>query len=230
MSRIIDRANIILALFKKQKIEVYRNPKMLFMYLIFPLMALFYSLLDANNANIYLFINMDIIMPAITCTSSTIGEEREKGTLRSLVFGGVHPLEFFGGTGMFLILLNFISVCILGIVCGSEDDSTYVLLLSLLSIIISTLIGAIIGMLSKNQSSIAAVSAPVSLGIGMLSVAGSVNTNVHWFTKFMYSQAVFDSFTKHSISKFSSIVLTTNFLILFALFAIVYIKQNKVDE
>lgn len=219
-------------IFRKQRIDIFRNKKILLMFLIFPLMGLFYKIIasDGEQLSGMIFLVMNIIMPPITCMASTICEEREKGTLRCLIFSGVNPLEYFCGTGLCLGMFCFIGTCIVAMIYESAGSNDGLILgISGVAILGSMLVGAIIGLLAKNQVSVAPLAAPISLVLGMSAILGMTNDQMHSITQYIYTQAIIDIIIKGEITLKQVICIIVNFTIFFLLFIVMYMKKKRVD-
>lgn len=217
-------------IFNKQKIDTMRNKQQLIILCIFPLMSLLYKMIEHEATSFYLFMLMCTIMVPITCMSSTVSEENDKGTLRSLIYAGIHAHEYFIGVGLCIGLLTFISVCLIGMISEESTDTCLVLGMMSISIVQSLLIGASIGVLTKRQINVAAMSAPSSLIIGMLPVVGTSSQTVHYITRFLYSQVVLDIVIKRQYDIHQILILIINAIVLFVIFVILYGKSLIISK
>ncbi len=193
-------------------------------------MSLFYTMMEHEQESFYLFMLMCSIMVPITCVASTISEENEKGTLRSLIYAGISSCEYFIGIGMCIGLLCFVSICLIGMISGDSSNTGIVLAVMGVSIMISSLIGAIIGTAVRSQINVSAITAPSSLVLGMFPVIGLMKESVHNITQYTYSQIVLDVVMEKQITTQQILLLGVNFLILFILFAVAYRKSVFVDK
>ena len=207
-----------------------RNKQQLILFFIFPIMALFYTMMEHEQSSYYLFMLMCSIMVPIMCVASTISEENERGTLRSLIYAGICSYEYFMGMGMCIGLLCFISICIVGMISGDSSSVGIVLVMMGVSIIISSLIGALIGTVTKSQVNVSAIAAPCSLVLGMLPVIGLMTKTVHNITQYAYSQIVLDVVMEKHITTQQIMLLVVNFLIFFVLFVVTYRKSALVNK
>lgn len=214
-------------IFIKQKTDIMRNKQQLIILCIFPIMSILYTFIEHESASFYLFMLMCSIMVPITSMSSTVSEENDKGTLRSLIYAGIHSHEYFIGVGLCIGLLSFISVCVIGIISGEDTDTGLVLSAMGISIILSLLIGAIIGVITKRQVNVSAISAPSSLILGMLPVVGLNSSSLHNVTKFLYSQVILDITLNKQIHSDQLVILFINAIVLFVFFVLLYNKYNR---
>lgn len=232
MKIIYSSVKKIISIFLKEKIDIFRNKKMLMMFLIFPIIAIFYTNVDVGTDQLsgMVFMVMNVIMPPLTCISGTVSEEREKGTLRSLIFAGVKPYEYFIGIGICMGLFNFIGTCIIGMVYNnSSPDAGSVLIVAMISIVCSMILGANIGISAKNQISASSMAAPISLALGMLALFGLGNDNIHKYTQYIYTQAVTDMILKNEVTIKGISVMIINAVILFGIFVAIYMRRYKAD-
>jgi len=201
------------------------------MFLIFPILTIFYLLIerDGIQASGMMFMVMNVVMPPITLLASAVSEEREKGTLRSLIFAGIKPIEFFVGVGLCMGMFNFASTCIIGIILGNGDGAGLILATAGIAIICSMLFGITLGLYTKNQVNVAPSSATLSMLLGISAVLGSANEKVYKVTRFFYTQVTMDIFLENEISRGQFLILFTNFLFFLILFILIYLRRNKAD-
>lgn len=221
----------IITIFKKQKRELFRNPKMLLIFAMFPAVLLIITFVE-KDSSLYLFLIMGCVLPPMTCIASEIGEEREKGTLRGLVFAGLKSYEYLIGMmlcdGLFSILCVAAMGMILEGVLGIEVAGS-VIVLSIVTIGCSMVIGAIIGVSSKNQVTVSAVTVPVSLFMLFSSIFGMANKSVHSVTQYLYSQAYLDMLVKNQCQWREIGIILLNILLVCIVFSVLYLKRKRED-
>lgn len=231
MKKIIRSLKKTAAVFEKQKIDIYRNKRVLIMFFIFPIMSIVYQFISTDDtSSTGVFLAMNVIMPPITCMASTICEERESGTLRCLVFAGVKPSEYFIGAGLCMGLFNFISACFSAMIQNDTSISSLLLLGTAgLGIICSLLVGADIGLIAKKQVSVASLSAPVSLFLGMAAFLGLANPTAHKFTQYFYTQIVVDVVMRQPLTISMAVIFLANLSVFGLLFIIMYGRRKRAD-
>ena len=99
----------IKAVMYKQFCDTLKNKLLLLLIFMYPVLAyIFYFLLkdtqEAVNIVIPIFITMHIIMAPIVCMSSIISEEKEKNTIKVLLFSGIRSYEYLLGVAGVLML------------------------------------------------------------------------------------------------------------------------------
>jgi ABC-2 type transport system permease protein len=161
----------IRAVFLKEVMDAIKNKNIVIVCFMLPILSfVFFSVFpeEAIEMIIPSFISMHIIFSSQMCMASIIGEEKEKNTLKVLVMSNVKPLEYLLGIGIFVLLIAICSSSLflinllydamrifrffLVVVCGS---------------FCSILLGAVIGIIAKNQASVSAFSATSGMVLGM---------------------------------------------------------------
>ena len=105
----------IKAVMYKQFCDTLKNKLLLLLIFMYPVLAyIFYFLLkdtqEAVNIVIPIFITMHIIMAPIVCMSSIISEEKEKNTIKVLLFSGIRSYEYLLGVAGVLMGILIVSV------------------------------------------------------------------------------------------------------------------------
>jgi ABC-2 type transport system permease protein len=179
-----------------------------------------------------MFTNMNIIMVPIILMSTIIAEEKEKGTLRVLIMSNVQPMEYLIGIGFFVFIIAVISTALFLIT--NNIETTYIFLFlatSLSGIICSILIGAIIGLITKNQMSTGPLSGIIAMVLGMVPMFANMNNSIRNYSKYLYSQSVFDILFRikdeFTLEKFT--VIGVNALIFLIIFYFIYKRKKLAD-
>lgn len=232
------KLNHIMAVFKKTLKDMLRNKRQLLLFLIFPIMAHLFGLIIEEGKELFplTFLPMNVMFCSINIMAAVISEEKEKGTLRCLMFANVKPLEYFLGNAIFVLLVTAISSCLfIPLINISGIEYLYFFGFMILSSICSMVLGATIGISVKNQMAANGLCAPVTIIIGMLPTFGAMNESLKGISKLLYSTRFADTvseiITKKPISLDYGIFLTyiINFIICLVIFSIVY-KKKKLDD
>lgn len=228
--------NNILTVIKKQLKDTLKNKTVLIQFIMFPVMGIIMTkaiTIDNMPANffIYLFASMYIGMAPLTSVSAIISEEKEKNTLRVLLMADVSPWQYLFGIGCYIF-----TACLLGSVifaCLLEDASTYervcFLLIMAVGIIASIMIGAVIGIASKNQMSATSVSVPVMMVFAFLPMLSMFNETIAEVAKFTYSEQVRIMISRlGSDESFSNNIwiIVINILVFGILFSVFYKRRG----
>lgn len=189
--------NNILTVIKKQLKDTLKNKSVLIQFIMFPVMGIIMTkaiTIDNMPANffIYLFSSMYIGMAPLTSVSAIISEEKEKNTLRVLLMADVSPWQYLFGIGCYIF-----TACLIGsavFACLLEGVTTneriVFLLIMAVGIIASIMIGAVIGIVSKNQMSATSVSVPVMMVFAFLPMLSMFNDTIAKVAKYTYSEQV----------------------------------------
>lgn len=232
------KLNHITAVFKKTLKDMLRNRRQLLLFLIFPLMAYLFNATIEEGKEIFplTFLPMNVMFCSINIMAAVISEEKEKGTLRCLMFANVKPIEYFIGNGIFVLLVTAISSSLfIPLIDISGINYLYFYGFLILSSICSMVLGATIGISVKNQMAANGLCAPVTILVGMLPTFGAMNESLKSVSKLFYSTRFADTVSE-IINKFAvtidyKIILTyvVNFIICITIFSIVY-KKKKLDD
>ena len=159
----------ILAILWKQLKDTIKNKTVLIQFLMFPLI----TLIMENTINIQdmpehffanLFAIMYVGMAPLTSISSIIAEEKEKNTLRVLQMSNVKSVEYLIGNAIYILLACMIGSLVIGLAGGYTGYNLLIfMLIMLVGHIISILVGATIGILSKNQMMATSITVPVMM-------------------------------------------------------------------
>ena len=231
------------AVFKKQMKDSFKNKTIFIQFILFPvLVVVMENTVQLQDMPRHFFVGifaaMYVGMAPLTCVASIISEEKEKGTLEMLRMSGVKSWQYLIGIGA-----NILLWCMLGsvvfVVVGEYQGgaSVFFLLILLAGILISTLFGAAIGLLCKNQMSATAVTVPVMMLFSFLPMIAMFNEKVKEISRFVYSYQV-QSMTQKmqalsGAKKITDVlnaecfwILGINFVAAAVLFAAVYLKKK----
>lgn len=223
------------AVFLKQLKETLRNKTILIQFLMFPVMA--FIMENAvkienmpENFFVKLFAVMFVGMAPLTCMSAIISEEKEKNTLRALMMSNVRPVEYLIGTGFYVWLM-----CMAGAgafaVCGGYNGMKFCQFMLIMStgILLSELVGAIIGVSCKNQMSATSVTVPVMMIFSFLPMLSMFNKSVEKAAEITYTQQMnklINGLGTTEIKAESIVVIVVNFVVMAVLFAAAFRKKG----
>lgn len=124
--------------------------------------------------------------------AAIISEEKEKNALRVLLQADVTPMEYLLGIGS-LVFLGCMAGGLVFAVTGGYSGRYAVCFLILLAsgILVSAVIGAGIGTVSKNQMSATSVTMPAMLIFSFLPMLSMFNTHIEKVAKYTYSQQLY---------------------------------------
>jgi ABC-2 type transport system permease protein len=223
------------AIFIKQAKDMFKNPMVLVLFIIFPVMAFIMTELVAKS-NDDISNNMFVIMMAaifagmglITATTGFIAEDIERKSLRFLVMAGVKPHQYLLGVGGFLLLAGVITSVVFALIgdfTGTEIVKFLIIMVA--GVAASVILGASIGMLSKNQQAATAMSMPVAIILGFTPMIASFNEAVEKFAGILYTQQINIIVNDFSVSLLKPVlVIAANTAVLLVLFVIAYKRKG----
>ncbi len=226
--------NISAVLLKQMK-ETLKNKTILIQFLMFPVMTIIMETaikMEDMPEHYFakIFAVMFVGMAPLSCLSAIISEEKEKDTLRALMMSNVKAYEYLLGVGIYVWVMCMVGALIFA-VCGeySGKDFLVFLLIMAFGIFVSGLIGAVIGIISKNQMSATSVTVPVMMVFAFLPMIGMFNESVEKIATVTYSQqmtVLINGLGSSEMTAESLIVIAANFVVAAALFIIAYKKKG----
>lgn len=189
----------IRTIFIKQLKDTVKNKAVLIQFILFPVMAVIMeNAIDIADMPehffVLLFSSMYVGMAPLTCVSAIISEEKETGTLGMLRMSNVRAWEYLAGIGIYVFALCMVGGVVLAWTGEYKGrDMGAFLLVMAGGVLISMLIGAVIGLASKNQMSGISVSVPVTMVFSFLPMLSMFNEKIRDIAKFVYSYEVQDA-------------------------------------
>lgn len=190
MSRAIRN---ICAIGKKQNKDTLKNKSVFLQFIIFPIMAfVMENTVEVpgmpENYFVALFAVMFLGMAPLTAMATLLSEEKEKNTLRMLKLAGVTPAEYMLGAGGYLFGICFLGAVVFaanGAVRGRELPGF--LAAMAFGILISLLIGAVIGLFARNQTAAASMMLPVMMIFSFLPMIAMFDKTIERIAGFTYT-------------------------------------------
>ena len=225
---------IIGAIFTKQAKDMFKNPMVLAMFVIFPAVALIMTLLVArqnddipNNMFVTMMAAIFAGMGLITSVSGAIAEDIEKKSLRFLVIAGVKPHQYLLGAGGFFLLAGTVASVAFALIGDFTGDETVKFLMVMIAgTAASILLGASIGIFSKNQQAATSLGMPVAMIFGFAPMIASFNETVEKAAGILYTQQISVIVNDFSVSLARPLlVIAANIAVLTILFIFAYKKK-----
>lgn len=225
----------IKAVFIKQMIDTLKNKTVFIQFLMFPIMSIIMeNALKIDNMPKHFFVKlfsvMFVGMAPLTCMSSIISEEKEKNTLRVLMMSNVKSWQYLVSVGAYVFIMCMIGTIVFAVLGEYRNSELAVFIVSMVSgIILSELIGAVVGIFGKNQMTATSVTVPVMMIFSFVPMLSMFNKNIEKIARVIYSQQISNLINGIGISDISTesiVVITVNFIIASVLFAVVYRKKG----
>ena len=183
----------IIAIIRKQWKDTLKNKPVLIQFIIFPVMAVIMSNFVeipgmAPTYFIKMFASMFVGMSPLVVTSSIISEEKDEGTLRILFMSNVKSVEYLFAIGSYVFLLSMAGAGVMCLAGGyTSFDALKFLIILAVGILTSILIGAAIGVFSKNQMVTTSIMTPLMMVLAFVPMIGGFNEQVQKVSKVLYS-------------------------------------------
>ena len=223
------------AIFLKQAKDMFKNPMVLVMFIIFPVVALIMTQLIAkvnddisNNMFVTMMSAIFAGMGLVTAASAVISEDIERKSLRFLIIAGVKPHQYLLGTGGFFLLAGTVTSVFFALI----GDFTSLETVKFLTIMItgtasSIILGMAIGMFSKNQQAATSLGMPVAVIIGFVPMIATFNETIEKIASVLYTQQINIIVNDFSISLFKPLlVIASNIAVFTVLFVLAYKKKG----
>lgn len=230
--------NHIIAILWKQLKDTLKNKTILIQFLMFPCM----TLIMENAINIQdmpehffanLFAIMYIGMAPLTSISAIISEEKEKNTLRVLQMSNVKSIEYLIGNAIYILFGCMIGSFVIGLAGGYIGANLFnFMIIMFAGHIISMLVGATIGIFSKNQMMATSVTVPVMMVFSFLPMLSMFNDSIKAFSKYIFSEQLYlllNDLSKIDISFENGMILGINFIVILVVFVANYKKIFRCD-
>lgn len=223
------------AIFVKQGLDMLKNWGVLIQFIVFPVIALIFTELVAKSDPEIpdaMFITMFAVifasMSIVVAITSVIAEDRENKSVRFLVMAGVKPHEYLLGTGGVMVALSAVVVLVFGLM-GRFSGAGLVTFLGvvMLGVVASTLLGATLGMLARNQQAAVAIGMPVAMVLGFGPMLATFDATIERVFSVFYTQQV--SLLANDLSGGlvrPLLVIGANIVVLAVLFGVVYRRRG----
>lgn len=225
----------IKAIFLKQMKETFKNKTVFIQFIMFPAFAfVMENAIKIDNMPDYFFVKLFAVMfvgmAPLTSVSSIISEEKEKNTLRALMMSNVKPAQYLFGIGSYIWLMCMIGSFVFAI-CGhySGKDLIMFMLIMASGILLSILIGAIIGICCKSQMTSTSITVPVMMIFSFLPMISMFNESIEKIAKMTYSQQIsllINGIGMTSIQFENIAIIVVNLFLAIICFAIAFKKKG----
>ena len=180
------------SIFIKQLNDLPKNVSILLLYIMYPGMALMMTTFLDDNSFVVTFAMMFVGGTPLVTVANSIAEDVEYKSLRFLMIAGVKPHQYMLGLGGFTLILAIPTLAVFGLIGGYGPEAFAVfMLLSLLGCIPSAILGAVVGIFSKNVQQSSAIYTPLMIIIGFLPFISLFNETVQRLAYPLFTQQIF---------------------------------------
>lgn len=186
----------IIVIYKKQVKDTGKNMALLIQFIMFPIMAaIMENAIHLEDMPEHFFVGMFAVMHVgmapLVVTVSIISEEKEKNTLRMLLFADVSSVEYLCGIGGFVFSACMAGSILFGALGGYEGKKLLAFLLIMAAgILTSMLFGAAIGIRSRSQIAATSIMTPVMMIFAFLPMLAMFNKTIAKAANLAYSQHI----------------------------------------
>jgi ABC-2 type transport system permease protein len=222
---------------KKQFKDTLKNKETLIQFVMFPVIALLFTLLMPNiempipeGMFVTMFAAMYVGMVPLVNMASIISEEREKKSLKMLIMSNVKPHEYLIGVGTYVIVLCGLGSLAFGLIGGFSGAELFRFVSVMIAgTLVSLLLGSGIGILAKNQGAATALAMPIAIIPAFLPMFSMFNETVNSVARVLYVQQIFHMLGDLSAANFTYdrfIVIGVNLMIFLFVFIFAYKKAD----
>lgn len=227
--------NKIFAILKKQLKDTLKNKSILIQFVMFPILTIILANsieLDGMPENFFvnLFAIMYVGMAPLVSVSTIISEEKECDTLRVLLMSNVKAVEYLLGISFYVVVLCTAGAFVIGLQGNftSTELNTFMLVM-FFGIVVSTLIGAAVGIISKNQMGATSISVPLMMIFAFVPMISMFNEAVKTYSQYIYTQQMSDilyNIQLKEIENTSMLIMGLNALLAGIIFIFMFRKKG----
>lgn len=227
--------HIIKAIMRKQCRDTIKNKSILIQFMMFPVISIILtSSISVTEIPkeyfVILFATMYVGMAPIIVISNIIGEEKETGSLRMLMMSNVKPMEYILGVSIFVMAACILGLIVMGFAAGYEGIKLlWFVVICASGMLVSILLGSIIGLCSRNQMTANSLSVPAMLICSFIPMLSMFNQTIKDFGQFLYTQQINELLTALSTEAVSDKgwwIILCNFIVFLFLYIWKFGKRN----
>ena len=225
----------IKSIFTKQLRDLFKNLIVLIQFIVFPIVAFIFTEIVAkpnadlqNSMFVTMFAGIFAGMSTLTAVSGIIAEDREHKSLRFLIMAGVKPHQYLLGICGVIMAASLVVSIVFGLMGGFTGVDFIILIVALmLGAIASSLLGAAIGIVSKNQQAATAMAMPIGMILGFTPMLAIFNDTIKDVFSIFYTMQV-----NALVNDFSAdltkpiLIILANVAVFAILFALAYNKKG----
>lgn len=225
--------NHILAVLWKQLKDTIKNKTILIQFVMFPCLTIIMeNAIDIQGMPNHFFANLFAVMyvgmAPLTSIAAIIAEENEKNTLRVLQMCNVKATAYLMGSAVYIISICLSGSLVIGLAGGySGIHLLYFMLIMFWGHFTSFLLGAAIGIVSKNQIIATSITIPVMMVLAFLPMLSMFNKTIQKFAKYIFSEQLYmlvNDLEQIQISTETGIILICNCVLIGTAFIAAYRK------
>lgn len=225
--------NNILIMIRKQMKDTFKNKAVLIQLVLLPVVAFVLDQVikpEGLPELMYtkMFAAMYLAAAPLTAMSSIIAEEKEKNTLRVLMMSNVKPGQFLAGIGAYVWIISMIGSVLFAVSFPAADIPFFFLVMGV-GFLVSIVIGAVIGIASKNQMSANSVGVMVMIVLSFIPLFSMFNDGIAKVAHFLYTQQtrfLLDAMSFAEIKWDGAVILAANAILAVVMFFVAFRKKG----
>jgi len=199
--------NAFKAIFIKQLNDFPKNVSVAGMFIMYPLIAWILSsfiggggetyyeqaaMQEQANMMVMQFTMIFVGMTPLIMIANAIAEDNEYKSLRFLVTAGVKPVQYLAGLMAFTIIASVLPLVAFGFLANLEGaDMATFMGLGMLGVFASSVLGAVIGLFSKNVQQCAAIYTPIMMILAFVPFLSVFSETVAQVGRFIFTGQIF---------------------------------------
>lgn len=222
----------IFALLIKQCKDSLRNLPSLMILIIYPAVAfiMIAAMKGEENMNgffVPMFAAMHCSFAPLVISSNILSEEKEKGTLRSLLMAGVSRVKYLISLSAFVLASVMLTGCTFLLMKPfTVPEAVSFAAAMLAGATVSDLIGLCIGIVSKNVTAANGIAVPAGLGFALLPMLGQFNDSIAKVSEYTYSGQLSAVFEGGDFTLRTAVVTAAYFAALFILLLVLFRRKG----
>lgn len=226
----------IIALFIKQVKDTLKNPQVLSLFVIFPILGLVMSkALPTEGMGgplffIAIFATVHCIFAPLEAAASLVAEEKEKNTLRILILSNVTLPEYLISIGGFILTSTLLTGSAFLFMDAAVMENGVIFMVSLMAGgLISTVFGLCLGLQSRNMSAATAIAMPCGMILAFLPMLAGFNQTLEKISRYTYGQQITYFIRDMKTTAAGWVTLAVNLLVLLIIGLILY-RRIRTEE
>ena len=225
-----------LAILNKQFKDSLNNLPTLMIIMIYPIVAFIMIIAMrgeefAGRMFISMFATMHCCFAPATTASNIISEEKEKGTLRSLIMSGVSRINYLVSISLFVILASMLTGSTFLLMDQFDCEYAFKFLSAMfLGAVTSTLLGLCIGINSKNTAAANGMAVPVGLTISLIPMLAQFNDGIAKVSKLLYSGRISLILGDGGNVSWDTAAVIGAYLVLFSVILVFLFKKKGLEQ
>ncbi|MDR2167354.1 MAG: ABC transporter permease [Clostridiales bacterium] len=200
------------AIFSKQLVDLPKNMSVTIMFIMFPILSFIMTgimggddPLQAAMMNVQ-FAMMFVGMTPLVTVANTIAEDNEYKSLRFMVTAGVRPGQYLTGIMGFTMLVCIVPLALFALIGGFGGQELLIFLaFGFVGIVASCILGAVVGIFSKNVQQCAAIYSPLMMLLAFAPFLSMFNETIAVITSPLFTTRIFESLSDMTLPEYFTV-------------------------